>query len=129
MTTMTNYEFEKCLMKLSLGQAHIYNGPIEAVMKDNIMPGARRVIWAIGVDANGNIGKVDRAFFTAPRYSPKGKATITSVDKMENAKDCKSVSVTVKLSDNAKKIRVLAAADVDWGAYSSDVDYWLYLLS
>lgn len=127
MTTMTNYEFEKCLMKLSLGQAHIYNGPIEAVMKDNIMPGARRVIWAIGVDAAGNIGKVDRAFFTAPRYSPKGKATITSVDKMENAKDCKSVSVTVTLSDNAKKIRVLAAADVDWGAYASNVNYWLYL--
>ncbi len=127
MTTMTNSEFEKCLMTLSLGQAHIYNGPIEAVLKDNIIPGARRVIWAIGVDAAGNIGKVDRAFFTAPRYSPKGKATITSVDKMENAKDCKSVSVTVTLSDNAKKIRVLAAADVDWGTYASNVNYWLYL--
>lgn len=127
MTTMTNYEFEKCLMKLSLGQAHIYNGPIEAVMKDNIMPGTRRVIWAIGVDANGNIGKVDRAFFTAPKYSPKGTATITSVDKMENAADCKSVSVTVSLSENAKKIRVLAAADVDWSAYASDTNYWLYL--
>lgn len=127
MTTMTNSEFEKCLMTLSLGQAHIYNGPIEAVLKDNIIPGARRVIWAIGVDAAGNIGKVDRAFFTAPRYSPKGKATITSVDKMENAKDCKSVSVTVTLSDNAKKIRVLAAADVDWGTYDSNVNYWLYL--
>lgn len=127
MTTMTNYEFEKCLMTLSLGQAHIYNGPIEAVLKDNIMPGARRVIWAIGVDAAGNIGKVDRAFFTAPRYSPKGKATITSVDKMENAADCKSVSVTVSLSENAKKIRVLAASDVDWSAYASDTNYWLYL--
>ena len=127
MTTMTNYEFEKCLMTLSLGQAHIYNGPIEAVLKDNIIPGARRVIWAIGVDAAGNIGKVDRAFFTAPRYSPKGKATITSVDKMENAADCKSVSVTVSLSENAKKIRVLAASDVDWSAYSSDTNYWLYL--
>ena len=127
MTTMTNYEFEKCLMTLSLGQAHIYNGPIEAVLKDNIIPGARRVIWAIGVDAAGNIGKVDRAFFTAPRYSPKGKATITSVDKMENAADCKSVSVTVSLSENAKKIRVLAAADVDWSAYASDTNYWLYL--
>lgn len=113
MTTMTNYEFEKCLMTLSLGQAHIYNGPIEAVLKDNIIPGARRVIWAIGVDAAGNIGKVDRAFFTAPRYSPKGKASITSVDKMENAADCKSVSVTVSLSENAKKLRVLAASDVD----------------
>lgn len=127
MTTMTNSEFEKCLMTLSLGQSHIYNGPIEAVLKDNIIPGARRVIWAIGVDAAGNIGKVDRAFFTAPRYSPKGKATITSVDKMENAADCKSVSVTVSLSENAKKIRVLAASDVDWSAYSSDKDYWLYL--
>lgn len=127
MTTMTNSEFEKCLMTLSLGQSHIYNGPIEAVLKDNIIPGARRVIWAIGVDAAGNIGKVDRAFFTAPRYSPKGKATITSVDKMENAADCKSVSVTVSLSKNAKKIRVLAASDVDWSAYSSDKDYWLYL--
>lgn len=127
MTTMTNSEFEKCLMTLSLGQAHIYNGPIEAVLKDNIIPGARRVIWAIGVDAAGNIGKVDRAFFTAPRYSPKGKATITSVDKMENAADCKSVSVTVSLSENAKKIRVLAAADVDWSTYSSDTNYWLYL--
>lgn len=127
MTTMTNSEFEKCLMTLSLGQAHIYNGPIEAVLKDNIIPGARRVIWAIGVDAAGNIGKVDRAFFTAPRYSPKGKATITSVDKMENAADCKSVSVTVSLSENAKKIRVLAASDVDWSAYSSDTNYWLYL--
>lgn len=127
MTTMTNYEFEKCLMTLSLGQAHIYNGPIEAVLKDNIIPGARRVIWAIGVDAAGNIGKVDRAFFTAPRYSPKGKATITSVDKMENAADCKSVSVTVSLSENAKKIRVLAASDVDWSAYASDTNYWLYL--
>ena len=127
MTTMTNYEFEKCLMTLSLGQAHIYNGPIEAVLKDNIIPGARRVIWAIGVDAAGNIGKVDRAFFTAPRYSPKGKAAITSVDKMENAADCKSVSVTVSLSENAKKIRVLAAADVDWSAYASDTNYWLYL--
>lgn len=127
MTTMTNYEFEKCLMTLSLGQAHIYNGPIEAVLKDNIIPGARRVIWAIGVDAAGNIGKVDRAFFTAPRYSPKGKASITSVDKMENAADCKSVSVTVSLSENAKKIRVLAAADVDWSAYASDTNYWLYL--
>lgn len=127
MTTMTNYEFEKCLMTLSLGQAHIYNGPIEAVLKDNIIPGARRVIWAIGVDAAGNIGKVDRAFFTAPRYSPKGKAAITSVDKMENAADCKSVSVTVSLSENAKKIRVLAASDVDWSAYSSDTNYWLYL--
>lgn len=42
MTTMTNSEFEKCLMTLSLGQAHIYNGPIEAVLKDNIIPGARR---------------------------------------------------------------------------------------
>lgn len=127
MTTMTNSEFEKCLMTLSLGQSHIYNGPIEAVLKDNIIPGARRVIWAIGVDAAGNIGKVDRAFFTAPRYSPKGKATITSVDKMENAADCKSVSVTVSLSENAKKIRVLAASNVDWSAYSSDKDYWLYL--
>lgn len=127
MTTMTNYEFEKCLMTLSLGQAHIYNGPIEAVLKDNIIPGARRVIWAIGVDAAGNIGKVDRAFFTAPRYSPKGKASITSVDKMENAADCKSVSVTVSLSENAKKLRVLAASDVDWSAYSSDTNYWLYL--
>lgn len=127
MTTMTNSEFEECLMTLSLGQAHIYNGPIEAVLKDNIIPGARRVIWAIGVDAAGNIGKVDRAFFTAPRYSPKGKATITSVDKMENAADCKSVSVTVSLSENAKKIRVLAASDVDWSAYSSDTNYWLYL--
>ena len=127
MTTMTNYEFEKCLMTLSLGQAHIFNGPIEAVLKDNIIPGARRVIWAICVDAAGNIGKVDRAFFTAPRYSPKGKATITSVDKMENAADCKSVSVTVSLSENAKKIRVLAAADVDWSTYSSDTNYWLYL--
>lgn len=127
MTTMTNYEFEKCLMTLSLGQAHIYNGPIEAVLKDNIMPGARRVIWAIGVDAAGNIGKVDRAFFTAPRYSPSGKASITSVDKMENAADCKSVSVTVSLSENAKKIRVLAASDVDWSAYASDTNYWLYL--
>ena len=127
MTTMTNSEFEKCLMTLSLGQSHIYNGPIEAVLKDNIIPGARRVIWAIGVDAAGNIGKVDHAFFTAPRYSPKGKATITSVDKMENAADCKSVSVTVSLSENAKKIRVLAASDVDWSAYSSDKDYWLYL--
>lgn len=127
MTTMTNSEFEKCLMTLSLGQAHIYNGPIEAVLKDNIIPGARRVIWAIGVDAAGNIGKVDRAFFTAPRYSPKGKASITSVDKMENAADCKSVSVTVSLSENAKKLRVLAASDVDWSAYSSDTNYWLYL--
>lgn len=127
MTTMTNSEFEKCLMTLSLGQSHIYNGPVEAVLKDNIIPGARRVIWAIGVDAAGNIGKVDRAFFTAPRYSPKGKATITSVDKMENAADCKSVSVTVSLSENAKKIRVLAASNVDWSAYSSDKDYWLYL--
>ena len=127
MTTMTNYEFEKCLMTLSLGQAHIYNGPIEAVLKDNIIAGARRVIWAIGVDAAGNIGKVDRAFFTAPRYSPKGKASITSVDKMENAADCKSVSVTVSLSENAKKLRVLAASDVDWSAYSSDTNYWLYL--
>lgn len=127
MTTMTNSEFEKCLMTLSLGQAHIYNGPIEAVLKDNIVPGARRVIWAIGVDAAGNIGKVDRAFFTAPRYSPKGKASITSVDKMENAADCKSVSVTVSLSENAKKLRVLAASDVDWSAYSSDTNYWLYL--
>lgn len=127
MTTMTNSEFEECLMTLSLGQSHIYNGPIEAVLKDNIIPGARRVIWAIGVDAAGNIGKVDRAFFTAPRYSPKGKATITSVDKMENAADCKSVSVTVSLSENAKKIRVLAASNVDWSAYSSDKDYWLYL--
>ena len=127
MTTMTNYEFEKCLMTLSLGQAHIYNGPIEAVLKDNIIPGVRRVIWAIGVDAAGNIGKVDRAFFTAPRYSPSGKATITSVDKMENAADCKSVSVTVSLSENAKKIRVLAAANGDWSAYASDTNYWLYL--
>ena len=127
MTTMTNSEFEKCLMTLSLGQAHIYNGPIEAVLKDNIIPGARRVIWAIGVDAAGNIGKVDRAFFTAPKYSPKGKASITSVDKMENAADCKSVSVTVSLSENAKKIRVLAASDVDWSAYASDTNYWLYL--
>lgn len=127
MTTMTNAEFEKCLMTLALGQAHIYNGPIEAELKDNIMPGVRRVIWAIGVDAAGNIGKVDRAFFTAPSYRPQGSETVTSVDKMENAADGKSVNVTVSVSDGAKKLRVLAAADVDWTAYSSNCNYWLYL--
>lgn len=131
MDEMTDKEFEECLLTLSLGQSHIYNGPATAVLKDNIEPGSRRVVWAIAVDSEGKIGKIARKTFTAPAYKPSGTGKITGAE-LVNAADGKSVDITIRTDANAKTVRLLPVSTKDWQeqfqTFSEErLDYLLYL--
>lgn len=130
MEEMSNSEFEACLLTLNLGQSRLYTGPIDVTLRDNIAPGESRVVWAMGVDANGNIGKIERAFFHAPTYSAKGTGKIVTVDSMANSEDGKYLNISLTTS-GAKSVRILAYPDVDWNQSQLryKIDYYLYLPS
>ncbi len=124
MRQMSNAEFEKAIMSLALGQSHLYNDPVTVELKDNIAPGEERVVWAIAIDEKGNIGKIDRAFFTAPQYKATGKGKITGAT-FANAEDKKSVHITVSADENAKKVRILPYDTMmDWN--STTLNYMFY---
>lgn len=124
MRQMSNSEFEKAVLSLSLGQSHVYNEPVTVELKDNIAPGEERVVWAIAIDANGDIGKIDRAFFTAPQYKATGKGKITGAT-FANSEDKKSVHITVSADENAKKVRILPYDSMlDW--QSATLNYMFY---
>lgn len=126
MRKMSNAEFEKCVMSLTLGQATIYDGPINDVLKDNINPGSERVIWAIGIDENGNIGKIDRVFFTAPAYKANGNGAITSVTLAETS-DKTALQIDLAVNSSTKKVRIIDGRKADIEEQMKNLDYFFYL--
>ncbi|MGN0190654.1 MAG: hypothetical protein ACI39U_03275, partial [Candidatus Cryptobacteroides sp.] len=126
MEKMSNSEFEEVLLQLALGHSHAYNGPMKVTLKDNIEQGVRRVVWAIGIDEEGNIGKVERAFFTAPQYSPKGVGRFTSYD-FGQAEDKNSVNITLGVNDKAVAVRFLPLSMMDNDKFSSRIDWLMFL--
>lgn len=127
MEKMSNAEFEEVLLQLGLGRSHAYNGlPLEVTLRDNIEQGVRRVVWAIGVDEQGNIGKVERAYFQAPKYSPKGIGRMTSYD-FTDADDKNSVNITLGVDGNTKAIRLLPFTMNDFQSFRDRIDWLMFL--
>lgn len=126
MEAMSNSKFEELLLQLGLGRSHAYDGPMEVVLKDNIESGVKRVVWAIGIDEQGNIGKVERAYFQAPYYSAKGIGRFTSYN-IADAEDKNSVNITLEVDENATAVRFLPFTDNDYQTFRDRIDWLMFL--